>query len=134
MPQLSRNFVRLSLAYLATGFTLGALLLINKGIQISPLTWRLLPIHAEVLLMGWFIQLALGVSYWILPRLAGDEPRGSVRLAWSAFWLINLGITLVILGSLIASPSLSLAGRLAELLGVVAFVACSWRRVKPFAG
>jgi heme/copper-type cytochrome/quinol oxidase subunit 1 len=134
MPQLSRNFVRFSLAYLATGFSLGALLLINKGMQISPPTWRLLPIHAEVLLMGWFVQLALGVAYWILPRLAGDEPRGSVRFAWSAFWLVNLGIILVSLGSLVSSPPLVLAGRLVELLGVVAFVACSWRRVKPFAG
>jgi heme/copper-type cytochrome/quinol oxidase subunit 1 len=134
MPLLTRNFVRFSLAYLAAGFTFGALLLINKGFHISPLTWKLLPIHAEVLLMGWFVQLALGVAYWILPRLAGDEPRGSESLAWSAFWLINLGIMLAILGSLLTSPALTLAGRLAELAGVVLFVACSWRRVKPFAG
>lgn len=134
MPVLSRNFLHFSLAYLATGFTLGALLLINKGLQINPLAWRLLPIHAEVLLMGWFVQLAMGVAYWILPRLAGDEPRGSKRLAWSAFWLINLGIVLVIFGSLVTSPALILSGRLAELAGVIGFVAGSWRRVKPFAG
>jgi heme/copper-type cytochrome/quinol oxidase subunit 1 len=134
MPLLSRNFVRLSLVYLALGFTLGTLLLVNKGIQIDARIWRLLPIHAEMLLIGWFVQLAIGVAYWILPRLSGTAPRGAVSLAWSAFWLINLGIALVILGSLISKSALVLLGRLGELAGVVSFVTGSWKRVKTFGG
>ncbi|PWB54661.1 MAG: hypothetical protein C3F13_06490 [Anaerolineales bacterium] len=134
MPLLSRNFIRLSLVYLALGFTLGAVLLVNKGIQIDTRVWRLLPIHAEVLLVGWFVQLAVGMAYWILPRISGTAPRGAVGLAWSAIWLINPGIILVILGSLTSKPILVLLGRLGELAGVVSFVAGSWKRVKTFGG
>jgi heme/copper-type cytochrome/quinol oxidase subunit 1 len=107
---------------------------VNKVLHINPLIWNLLPLHAELQLMGWFVQLVVGVAYWILSRLSGEHPRGNPSLAWSSFWLINLGITLVILGSLAGySPSV-LVGRLLEFVGVLAFVTCSWKRVKTFAG
>jgi cbb3-type cytochrome oxidase subunit 1 len=132
MPRLSSLFARISLIYLAAGFTLGALLLANKGLVFLPSIWKLLPIHIEVLLMGWFVQLAIGVAYWILPRIPGESPRGSVKLVWASFWLLNLGIGLVILEAIFSLPELVLAGRLVELAGVLAFVGASWKRVKAF--
>ena len=133
MPRLSSLFVRLSLTYLAIGFTLGALLLTNKGLGFYPSIWKLLPIHIEMLLMGWFVQLAVGVAYWILPRVSGHNPRGNLKLAWMAFWLINLGIGMVILNVLFPIPALVLLGRLAEWVGVMAFVIASWKRIKTFS-
>ena len=132
MPRLSSWFVRASLTYLAVGFTLGALLLANKGLEFYPLIWKLQPIHSEMLLMGWYVQLAAGVAFWILPRLSGSAPRGDERLVWLAFWLINAGIGMVILEALIPLPALLLLGRLAEFAGVLAFVVGSWKRVKAF--
>jgi heme/copper-type cytochrome/quinol oxidase subunit 1 len=132
MPRLSTWFVRLSLLYLALGFSLGALLLANKAWQFSPSIWKLLPVHSEVLLLGWFVQLAVGVAYWILPRTSGIHPRGNPRLAWLAFWLINLGIALVIFEAFVPLGGLLLAGRLFQLAGVLAFVMGSWVRVKSF--
>ena len=133
MPRLSSWFVRSSLIYLAFGFTLGAILLVNKGLAFFPQVWKLLPIHIEMLLMGWFVQLAAGVAYWILPRLSGERPRGDVRLTWLAFWLINFGIGLVILETLIPLPGILLFARLVELGGVLAFIISTWERVKSFA-
>ncbi len=133
MPRLSGYFVRASLVYLAAGFTLGALLLLNKAVKVYPPVWVTLPIHIEILLLGWFVQLALGVAYWILPRLSGNSPRGNAKLAWLAFGLVNLGIILVILQAFTSFQPLLLLGRLAELMGVVSFVAASWKRVKSFA-
>jgi hypothetical protein len=132
LPAISTRFVRASLIYLALGFTLGALMLVNKALAFSPLTWRLLPIHIETLLIGWFVQLALGVAFWILPRLPGPAPRGHLPLVWISFGLINLGIGLVILEVITAREALLLAGRLAELGGALAFIAGSWNRVKAF--
>ena len=132
MPRLSSLFARVSLIYLVLGFTLGALLLANKGLAFLPSIWKVLPIHIEVLLMGWFVQLAIGVAYWILPRIPGESPRGNVKLVWTSFWLLNLGIGLVILEAIINLPGLELAGRLVELAGVLAFVSVSWKRVKAF--
>jgi len=133
VPRLSTWFVRSSLVYLALGFTLGAILLVNKGLAFLPQVWKLLPIHIEMLLMGWFVQLAAGVGYWILPRLSGERPRGDVRITWLAFWLINLGIGLVILETLIPLPGILMIARLVELVGVLAFIINTWERVKSFA-
>ncbi len=133
MPRLSSLFVRLSLIYLAVGFTLGALLLVNEGLNFYPPIWKLLPIHIEMLLLGWFVQLAVGMAYWILPRVSGQSPRGNVKLAWISFWMINLGIGLVILNTILPIPILVFVGRLAELAGVLAFVSASWKRIKTFA-
>jgi heme/copper-type cytochrome/quinol oxidase subunit 1 len=132
MPRLSSWFVRASLVYLALGFTLGALLLTNKGLDFSPWLWKLLPIHIEILIMGWFVQLAVGVAFWILPRLSGASPRGNERLVWLAFWLINIGIGVVVLEALTSLPWLLLIGRLVEFGGVIAFVIGLWKRVKAF--
>ena len=62
MPRLSVWMIRTALVHLLVGFTLGALLLANKGVPIHPMVWRLLPIHIELLLLGWTLQLALGVA------------------------------------------------------------------------
>ena len=82
MPHLSRLFMRAALVYLGFGFTLGALLLANKGIPFAPFVWGLLPAHIEFLLLGWFLQLAFGVAYWILPRLGRASGRGKENLVW----------------------------------------------------
>ncbi len=134
MPRLSAWFVRVSLIYLAAGFSLGALLLANKGLVFYPPAWKVLPIHVEVLLLGWFLQLVMGVAYWILPRLAGATPRGPESYSLDAFWLVNTGIGLVILGVVLNYPALGLTGRLAEAIGGLLFVLAAWKRIKTFQG
>lgn len=130
MPRLSVWFIRLALAYLATGFTFGALLLANKGLAFAPLLWRLRPAHIELLLVGWMVQLAMGVAFWILPRFQAS--RGDVRPAWLALALINLGIGLVALGLVVDLGGWNVvAGRLAELAAVAAFAWHAWPRIKP---
>ncbi len=127
MPRLSIWFIRSGLIYLTLGFTLGALMLANKGIPFSPLIWRLLPAHIEFLLIGWVVQLIFGAAFWILPRFSREPKRGNVPLAWLSFILINLGIWASIL--LPAWPSI--LGRSLEVLGALAFAAHAWPRVRP---
>lgn len=133
MPRLSSWFVRAALIYLAIGFTLGALILANKGIAFAPFIWRLLPAHMEILLVGWFGELAMGVIYWILPRLGPSLSRGKESWIWLAWGLLNLGIVLVVVGSLSQLPFLILFGRVGECAAVLVFVLGSWARVRPFA-
>lgn len=131
MPRVSCWFIRSALLYLATGFTLGALLLSNKGFPYAPGIWRLLPLHIEFLLHGWLIQLAMGVAFWILPRFGKGATHGNVQLVWASWVLVNLGVLLVIISNLVSLQGFILAGRLAELIGVVLFVSGSWKRVRP---
>jgi heme/copper-type cytochrome/quinol oxidase subunit 1 len=131
MPRLSCWFIRASLVYLSAGFTLGALMLANKGIPFDPQLWRFMTVHMELLLAGWLIQIALGTAFWILPRFTHGPPRGNEALSWLAFVLINLGIGLVIAETLLFVQGPTLLGRLAECGGVLAFLLGSWQRVRP---
>jgi hypothetical protein len=126
--------VRASLVYLALGFTLGALLLWNKGLPFAPALAHWLPAHLEFLLVGWMIQLVMGVATWIFPRFgARPSPYGSEAVAWTAFALLNVGVWLAGLGALgpgRIADTLPLVGRLAEVVAAVLFAANSWARVR----
>ena len=130
MPRATVWFLRAALIYLLLGFTLGALLLWNKGLPISSQLWRLLPAHIEFLLVGWTLLLVQGVAFWIAPRFHGTRPR--VGLVWTALILVNLGVWIVAVAPFLPSVSgLTLGGRLAEVLAVVAFALHLWPRIKP---
>lgn len=130
MPRLSAWLVRAALLYLAAGFLLGALLLLNKGLPVAAGLWRWLPVHIEFLLMGWTAQLALGVAYWILPRFHSERRREGWAVLAGA--LLNAGVWLVSAAALLGwgGPWLT-AGRVLELSAVLAFGWHAWPRVKP---
>ncbi len=135
MPRLSVWYLRAALLHLATGFTFGALLLWNKaqpfGAQIGAWTWRLLPAHMEFLLIGWTVQLALGVAYWILPRWRSQ--RGDVRPAWAAFFMLNAGVLIVTAAPIVPALTWPVAlGRALEVAAAAAFAWHAWPRVKPW--
>lgn len=135
MPRLSVLYVRAALVYLALGLTVGMLLLWNKGMAISPMIWLLLPAHIEFLLIGWTVQLALGVAFWILPRwqIGHGGVRGNVRGAWIALALLNLGIWCVVLTPWLNLPWWVLSlGRICEAAAAAAFALHAWPRVKPW--
>ena len=131
MPRLSVYFVRASLIYLLVGFTFGGLILANKGLGFSPAIWMLLPMHIEFDLMGWLVQLAMGVAFWILPRFSKGPLRGNERLSWLAFLTINAGILLAASNGVFAIQWLPLLGRMLETIALVLFAVGNWRRIKP---
>jgi hypothetical protein len=129
MPRLSVWFIRLGLLYLAIGFSIGALMLANKGLAVAPWLWRLRPAHVEFLLIGWIVQLVMGIIFWITPRF--HSSRGNARPAWVALVLINIGVLLISLSAVLGLDGWHLvAGRLAELCAVVAFARHAWPRIK----
>lgn len=131
MPRLSVWFVRGSFIYLVLGFTLGGLILANKGFPFAPWIWSLLPAHMEFLLLGWTVQLTMGVAFWILPRFRSGPPRGNIDLVWSAFVILNTGIVIVAVQPFFSMAWLIQTGRILETISVLLFVLASWQRVKP---
>lgn len=132
MPLLSVFFIRTALVYLALGFSYGGLMLFGKGLPIIPSWWSLLPAHIEFLLIGWTIQLILGVAFWILPRFSHGSARGKEELAWISYFLINAGIWITLLSPLFHELEwLPLLGRILEVGSAIAFVVNAWTRVKP---
>ncbi|MCA9900925.1 MAG: hypothetical protein H6654_08095 [Ardenticatenaceae bacterium] len=99
MPRLGRWLIRTAFIYLILGFTFGGLLLTHKGLALHSALWGWLPAHIEFLLMGWIVQLTMGVAFWILPRYWQKPRRPKETYAQVAYLLLNLGIWLVVTGT-----------------------------------
>lgn len=124
--------IRASLLHLLAGFTLGGLLLLQKGGGPAPAIWKMLPLHAELLMMGWIVQLTMGVAFWILPRFSRGPARGRESLGWIALALLNVGVLAAGLSLALGLPaSAHLFGRAAEVLAAAAFALNVWPRIKP---
>ena len=79
----------------------------------------------------------MGIAYWMFPRFSREQPRGSDRLAWVTYVLLNGGLLL----RAIAEPQLQrppaalwamlvAAEALLQWGGGMAFVANTWTRIK----
>jgi DNA-binding transcriptional regulator of glucitol operon len=113
--------------------TLGAVILGAKGVGAAPAVWFLLPAHIELVLIGWMLQLAMGVAQWILPRFGARGPARGNAPAWIAYGALNVGVLLVVVALAASGPvaqRLQLLGRVAEVAGVGAFVVSVWSRVR----
>jgi heme/copper-type cytochrome/quinol oxidase subunit 1 len=131
LPRLSRWLIRASLLYLFVGFTLGALILVQKAVPYRATLYRLVPAHIEFLLLGWVVQLIMGVAFWILPRFGSGPRRGNVTWVWVSFMLLNAGVLAAGMGTaLAAAPAIVTGGRAAELGAAIAFAVHAWPRVK----
>ncbi len=125
--------IRCSFAYLIFGFLLGGILLTHKAYPLHPSVWFLLPIHIEIMLFGWIIQLTLGTAYWILPRFLESPQRGKPVLAVIMVIFLNLGISFVVVDALVSTDiPLKLYGRLLELAAVALFISLHWKRVVAY--
>lgn len=136
MPRLSVWFARTALVHLVAGFTLGALLLSHKGVPLHPALWQLLPAHIELLLLGWTLNLVLGVAYWILPRYKTGPRRGSEGPVWLAYGLLNGGIAAVCLAPALGADDtarvvLVALGKAGEALAAALFAGHALPRIKP---
>lgn len=125
MPVLSVLAIRLSLVHLVCGFTLGALLLAGKGLgRPVPLPWGTAA-HMALLQVGWTLQLALGVAFWILPRFLEGPPRGDERPAWLAVVCVNAAVLVALAGSLQGAHALA-------ALGAGSFAFHAWPRIRAY--
>ncbi|MBE2272256.1 MAG: hypothetical protein IAE80_28735 [Anaerolinea sp.] len=133
MPRLSVLMIRAALLYLGVGFLFGGLLLFNKGVPFAGSIWRLLPVHVELLIFGWMMQLIMGVAFWIAPRFSKTPRYGRVFLAELACVLLNLGTLLNAAGQWGGTLPLQLMGRVALLCAGFVFLFHLFPRIKPLS-
>jgi hypothetical protein len=133
MPRLSQYFIKSSFICFLVGFTLGGLILASKGGAVTPIVWVWMPAHHILLLDGWMVQLAMGVAYWIFPRLRLAE-RGSPRVAWASFGVLQIGLALTMLSLLQVwwppmLPALALSV-VFHALAIILFAVHAWPRIR----
>lgn len=139
MPRLSCWFIRFALVYLGVGVLGGGLILSAKGYpEVLGWSWLLLPAHIELLIVGWLIQLTMGMAYWILPRLDGAGNRGRPVLAWASLVMLNTGVSgtaiLLLIRAILPQAGVDLLlipSALLHPLALAAFVGHAWPRVRP---
>jgi len=94
-----------------------------------------------MLFVGWFLQFAIGVAYWLMPRRRSVErPLGyGERIAALAVAALNLGLVLRIItepaerAGLANDVTLALLGAsaLMQVVAALVFVTQLWPRVGP---
>jgi len=133
MPAESRFMIKLSFLYLIVGFVIGTMLIISKAYGVWGFAWQLLPVHIEIMLTGWIIQLTLGTAYWIFPRFLEGSPCGNALYVKIVAGLLNGGIMLICLHHIVEiSEYDTVIGRLLEVMAVAVFIGLHWKRVVSF--
>lgn len=140
MPQETRLFVKTSLLYLVATFLAGAAIAIYEaaGVPIRPV-W--MTIHTHIGVVGWLVNLVIGIALWMLPlnrerfpQTAGRYPAAAPMLC---YLLLNVGLLDRIVaealwsyfGGTPAAIAFGASGVL-QVAGIIVFVAVAWRRVR----
>lgn len=138
MDQLSIVMVRSSLLWLLAGVAIGSLMLVDRAI---PGDWRLwmAPSHAHMLFVGWLVQFALGIAYWLMPRKRTPERPLGYRegLAISGAVALNVGLALRVIAEPLerigkgdpVTLALLAGSATSQSLAIVLFVAQLWPRI-----
>lgn len=139
MDRVSLFYTRAALAWLVAGVALGALMLADGLLAGDWRTW-FAPTHGHMLFVGWFLQFAVGVAYWLLPRQRTSErPLGyDERPALAGMLMLNTGLLLRV----VAEPAdrmgyaagtdiiLTMSG-LVQLAAVLIIAWQLWGRLRP---
>lgn len=132
MPRASVWLIRTALIHLLSGAVLGAAYLSVKAIGWPVFALSHRPVHVEQMLIGWMVQLVIGVAYWILPRGAGQN-LASDRAIWVVYALLNAGVLASALGGDPRLPAgLVAAGKACEAIAVLMFGLHAWNRQRAY--
>lgn len=130
MALVSVWYVRAALVHFLLGVTAGAWQLAATIDLLPDLSLLVRPIHIELLLLGWLVQLAVGVATWILP-FSGSV--SSDKRFWSAWSALNGGILLVVVGTLTDAAVLKVLGRGGEVAAGLLLVWGLWARLQALS-
>jgi hypothetical protein len=138
MDRISIVMVRAALAWLVLGIVVGGLMLVDRAI---PGDWRawMSPSHGHMLFVGWFLQFALGIAYWLLPRKRNPElPLGYPEMpGLVAVATLNVGLICRVLAEPFERTgrasdltlTLLAMSAILQVVAVVIFVTQLWPRV-----
>jgi cbb3-type cytochrome oxidase subunit 1 len=85
MDRFVKNFILMSIVYLAVASLFGILMLGNPSLLYLKF------VHSHLNMLGWVSMMIFGVGYHILPRFTG-KPLKSPKVGELQFWLANIGL------------------------------------------
>jgi hypothetical protein len=141
MPPIARRFIKAAFLYFVIAFLLGALMMLDRWLNFSRWLKVVYLGQLHLLVVGWLTQLAIGVAYWMFPRLRKEQdprPRGSEAQAGFVLISLNAGLLLRFLLEpfYLMGPQPWLAALLAlsgilQAAAAVGFGLLIWARIRP---
>ena len=89
---MSARLIRIAVAYLAIGVTMGIVMGITHQFSLAP-------VHAHVNLLGWASLAIMGVVYRVYPAA------GETRLARAHFWIHNIALPVSLTKNSVVMPA-----------------------------
>ncbi len=137
MPLVTRWYIRTSLVFLVLAFAAGVLLAGRVPLALPDEVSALSPVFFHLLFVGFVTQLIFGVVFWMFPKHSRENPRGSERMAWVTYALLNAGLVL----RMVFEPAnqmgrqpvfgwLLVGSAVLQWAAGVLFVANTWLRIK----
>lgn len=114
MDRFVKNFILMSIIYLAVASLLGIFMLGNPSLM------HLKFVHSHLNMLGWVSMMIFGVGYHILPRFTG-KPLKSPKMGELQFWLANIGLIGMLLFYVLGSfnPEMSIYRGLTVAFGLL---------------
>lgn len=135
MPVEVRWFIRTSLLCLVFSTIVGTAYFSWNPIFGKPPPHFVLPLHIHLGVVGWLVNLVMGVALWMFPMPPG--PGGSGRPRYSetrtriAFLGINGGLLLRFVSEPFQIASLEILSGILQTGGILICVAALWPRIRP---
>ncbi|MBF0565607.1 MAG: hypothetical protein HQK89_10225 [Nitrospirae bacterium] len=114
MESFVKNFILMSIIYLALASFIGVAMLAN------PQFYSLKFVHSHLNVLGWVSMMIYGVGYHVLPRFAGKKIK-SVTIGKVQFYLANAGLIGMLLFSVLGVKALTVAFGLIEVVSIFLF-------------
>ena len=138
MTTLVRRFLKTGIAFLAIGLLIGGWMMVRRELAGAFPSPYLVSAHTHAILVGFVMNMILGVALWMFPRPEKGDARYSPRAAEAAYWLVAGGTGARVIGELLR-PTVDdawlrwvvvLAG-LAQIAGLATFFHTMWSRIRP---
>jgi len=135
MPFVPRLFIRTALIWFALGLVWAAAIMLIKVTDSTELRHTFITAHTHMLLVGFFMNIVMGVAFWMFPR--PQDKKMNEPLAVVAYTLLNAGLALRVgfewaqeeYQGQVYGAILGTAGVL-QALGGLLFLGVIWPRVR----
>lgn len=130
-----RWMIRAALIYLVIGVSLGFVMYLAPLFPDAGL-YRFRSVHIHLLLVGFMLQIVMGVALWMFPRMAVDPHYTPPRRGMTLFVLLNCGVFLRSAGELYGMVPVNtayfvgLAGAGLQLIAILFFLSLILSRVR----
>jgi predicted small integral membrane protein len=138
MHTLARRFIKTGVAFLLLGLAIGVWMLANRELGNQFASPYAMSAHTHALLVGFMMQMIMGVALWLFPRPAKDDVRYRAFTAELAYWILTTSTAVRVFGEL-ARPSISapwlrwtivIAG-VGQAVALLLFFYTMWSRIRP---